>query len=111
MQRTRFQEIACHLTGAASGLPLEFTGKTSAGPTRVGVSLVETDVAHRLICHDGLHALHRVVMPAAVTLLPIEWRAPSIRAHNVPTIGEPESWRGISAVLHELEVLAVRHQS
>src|ERR1700712_5222489 len=90
------------LGGEASPLPLSPLPRL---PARVGVRLVEADVADRLLGVDVAHPGEGPQPPAAALFLfplflPIQRRRPSLLLDLGPAVRQPEEGIAIAAVRH-----------
>ncbi len=111
MQFVGVEEIACDSSACRDCLPFELGGEPRSGPARVGVGFVETHMANGFVGIDGALTIQGINAPVAVSLFPIEWRAPAIRADRVPCIGQPQLRARVSSIVHKLHVLGVTNKS
>ena len=93
--------------GDGGVFPLRLGRQTLAGPARVGVGLVETNVTNRGRWIDRRSAGKTEDGPAGFRRMPIQRCNPLLGLHRGPAIGEPELGTGITVVLDEADPVGV----
>src|SRR5262245_28676232 len=89
MEQPRLDKVALHRLPRCGQFQLLLGRQALAGPAREGVGLVETDVTDRLSLLDALQARQRHLPPAALSLLPVQWRLPAAPATDRPAVRQP----------------------
>src|SRR5208337_1068411 len=111
------KQVSFHQLVFHRGLPLKLRRQPLPRPSRVGVGLVETYLAHRRrrqllqrpLPMQGKNS--PFTLPSVASLsAPIKRSAPAILLHRIPPRRKPELRPAIATINHELCILAARHQ-
>ena len=111
MERVALHEVAFARLALSNRLPFRLGGQARTRPTGKRIGFVAAEVRHRRVHHQRAGSRQRVLVPGTVDLAPVERRLPVALPHRRPSIAEPQVRALIALILHELQILAIRHQT
>src|SRR6056297_399859 len=111
MEVSFFHKISFTGQAAGSSFPFGFGWEPGISPSRKGVSLVVTNMCHRLTGIYFPQSRKGKILPRSFFFQPVQRAVPSPFIHRGPAVVQPELRTLVATIFHKLQVLSICNQT